>query len=96
MSPERICLQCGSGKIKELKKDTYECHDCGIMTTKLKCKYCEEITEHYVLKRYRSYTDSIIGGSHGGHNFFGPKLIYKCTKCGRERKIIEVFLDWLK
>ena len=67
-----------------------------MITKTLKCRKCEEITEHYVLKRRRAYIDSIIGGSHGGHNFFGPKLIYKCTKCGREQKIIDIFLEWLK
>ncbi len=93
MSHGRICLQCGSEKIKELKKDTYKCHDCGIMTIKLKCKDCEEIKEHYILKRYRKYINSMIGGSHGTNT---TKLIYKCTKCGREQKIIDIFLEWLK
>jgi len=63
------------------------------MTTKtLKCKNCEEITEHYVLERRRKYIESKIGGSHGTA---GTKTIYKCTKCGRELKIIDVFLQFL-
>ena len=63
------------------------------MTTKtLKCRKCEEITEHYVLNRYRKYNESMIGGTHGA---VGTKTIYKCSKCGRELKIIDVFLQFL-
>ncbi len=60
------------------------------MTVKLlRCKDCEEITEHYLLKGRREYIHSMIGGSLGG-NWGGrsswrtdSKLIYKCTKCGK-------------
>jgi len=63
------------------------------MTTKtLKCRKCEEITEHYVLNRYRKYNESMIGGSLGKG---GTKTIYKCSKCGRELKTIDVFLQFL-
>jgi len=67
------------------------------MTIKLRCKVCEEITEHDVLKRYRKYSESMIGGSWGPHiGLNTTKIIYKCTKCGRELKIFDVFLEWMR
>lgn len=68
------------------------------MTTKtLKCRKCEEITEHYVLNRRRNYNESIIGGTHGSRRSrLNIIRIYKCTKCGRELKSIDLFLEWMK
>ena len=64
------------------------------MTIKLRCTVCEEITEHDVLKRYGEYIESGIVDGRLGHNT--TKLIYKCIKCGRERKMLDVFLEWMR
>lgn len=65
------------------------------MTIKLRCTVCEEITEHDVLERYGEYIESSIGDDGRlGHNT--TELIYKCIKCGRELKMLDVFLEWMR
>ncbi len=78
-----------------------------ILKKKLKCTVCEEIIEHYVLERYSKCSEPMYGfqvilrsRTRGDSNDSKPTkptiVIYKCTKCGREQKMLDVFLEWMK